>query len=78
MPAATQKKTTTAKAAVEAVENAKAAPAKEVPAASGDAQLYENKSTFNVHTEAGRCMPGQTVSLTPEQAKQYDGLEPCQ
>lgn len=41
-------------------------------------QKYENKGTANCHTENGRCMPGETIELTAEQAKQYPGLELCQ
>jgi hypothetical protein len=36
---------------------------------------YVNKSTNNIFTEAGRCMPGETVELSTEQAKAYPGLE---
>jgi hypothetical protein len=61
----------------EAASKPEAKPAKMPEAEKGKA-WYVNKSTFNVYTEGGRCMPEQTVQLTPEEAKQYKGLEPCQ
>jgi uncharacterized membrane protein YheB (UPF0754 family) len=40
-------------------------------------ELFINNSSDNVFTTVGRCGPGGTVELDPEEAKNYKGLEPC-
>lgn len=53
----------------------KAAP-KAAPAASK--KQYRNGTKFNIFTGSGRCMPGQTVEMTEDEAKRYKGLDLCQ
>jgi hypothetical protein len=88
MPTAAQKKEADAKAKAAETNEADAKAAAELvgstaskkPAASKPtkAELYVNKSSVNVYTTVGRCGPDDTVELTPEEAKNYAGLEPCQ
>lgn len=49
------------------------APSKTKPKLSA----YKNTTSVNLYTEAGRCGPGDTVTLLPAQAKTYKGLELC-
>jgi len=39
--------------------------------------MFKNTSKINLFTEAGRCKPDSSVSLTQEEADKYAGLEQC-
>lgn len=62
-------------AAERKANNAAQDAAQEIPE---DSAMYVNNSKVNIFTEAGRVLPGATVVLTEEQAKQYRGLDLCQ
>ncbi len=36
---------------------------------------FKNTTRHNIFTEAGRCSPGNTVVLSPDNAAKYVGLE---
>ena len=38
---------------------------------------FINASTNNIFTEEGTCRPGEKVSMNPDFAKFYKGLEPA-
>jgi hypothetical protein len=62
------------------VVTSKPAPVKPAPLPEPEKgkKWYRNMGNENAFTEVGRCMPGQPIQLTEDQAKQYKGLEPCQ